>query len=80
MKKHRTLFLVHWREVCRRLKQKQGIEAQRLKANEGKIRKEAVRTIEKFWAYVLLRRDLIAKRKMYEKLPKDCRRLWVRFS
>jgi hypothetical protein len=39
------------------------IEEQRMKAINQKRRKEAVRTIEKFWGLVLLRRDLYEKKK-----------------
>lgn len=45
-----------------------------------KKKKEAVRTIEKFWTLVLLRRELLEKKKLWDKLPVDCRRLWLRFS
>lgn len=45
-----------------------------------KQKKEAVRTIEKYWALVQLRRELLEKKKLWEKLPIDCRLLWVRFS
>lgn len=44
------------------------------------MRKEAVRTIEKYWTLILLRRELLEKKKLWAKLPIDCRLLWVRFS
>jgi len=45
-----------------------------------KKRKEAVRVIEKYRSLVLLRRELLEKKKMWDKLPIDCRLLWMRFS
>jgi len=45
-----------------------------------KRRKEAVRVIEKYWSFILLRRDLRDKKKQWSKLPPDCRLLWMRFS
>jgi len=38
-----------------------------------------VRTIEKYWSFILLRRGF-KKRKQWENLPLDCRLLWARFS
>ena len=51
-----------------------------MKALDQKRRKEAVRTIEKFWGIVLLRRELLEKKKQWSSLPLDCRLLWIRFS
>jgi hypothetical protein len=45
-----------------------------------KKRKEAVRTIEKYWTLILLRKELLKKKKLWAKLPIDCRLLWARFS
>lgn len=45
-----------------------------------KQKKEAVRVIEKYWTLVLLRRELREKKKLWGKLPVDCRLLWMRFS
>jgi hypothetical protein len=44
------------------------------------VRKEAVRKIERYWTFILLRRELRQKKKLWAKLPIDCRLLWMRFS
>ena len=45
-----------------------------------KLKKDAVRIIEKHWGLRNLRIELRQKRKEWAKLPIDCRLLWVRFS
>lgn len=47
---------------------------------EMKVKRDAVRVIEKFWGLRKLRMELREKRKEWAKLPIDCRLLWVRFS
>lgn len=56
------------------------IQDQKDKAMVLKRRKEAVKTIEKYWAFILLRRELRDKQTQWSKLPPDCRKLWMRFS
>lgn len=56
------------------------IEETRRKIENRNRQKEAVRIIEKYWILYLMKKDLMEKKRMWEKLPLDCRLLWTRFS
>lgn len=80
MQKQRKPFIKHYKEKLRKETQLRLIEERKNQALNHKRRKEAVRTIERYWGFILLRRELMEKKKMWANLPLDCRLLWMRFS
>mmetsp|Transcript_22244 Transcript_22244/g.21486 ORF Transcript_22244/g.21486 Transcript_22244/m.21486 type:complete len:147 (-) Transcript_22244:39-479(-) len=80
MWKFRRPFNLIMQEKKRKEEQIKLIEEQKKKIEVLRMKKEAVRVIEREWGLYLLKKELIEKKRMWDKLPLDCRLLWARFS